>query len=315
MSKLSLSVALAALVAVPLVTSSAHADTKAYTAAKTSLGGTADMVIGINVSSITASKLFQNTVWPAMLAKGGADMKEGLELANKECGIDPVKAVSDVVIAMDHTTKQGVVYVGLNKLDQAALESCVTKIGTKKKKPIPTFKKDGKIVEVTPGKGDTGDKKYYAWITADVIAMSTKGDKDSLVKWTGGKGVDPKSGLGTVLGKVSTTGAVFGAANVQTEVKPGVKLSGGYGSVALTGGNLNADVNAIMADAKTATAIADEAKKQLAAVTGKASGMPAGIVKALSGVKIAAVASEVQVKASMPEADVATLLTLAMMKM
>ncbi|MCX5741812.1 MAG: hypothetical protein NT062_04845 [Proteobacteria bacterium] len=315
MSKLSF--ALAALIAVPLVSSPASADTKALTAAQKSLGGNANVIIGVNVGSIVSSKLFQ-TMWPAMLAKGGADMKEGLDLADKQCGLDPLKAISDVVVAMDKDSKKGVVYIGLNdKLDQAKLEACTVKIGTAKKKPIPTFKKTGNLVEMTPGeKGREGDKKYYAWVSADVIAVSTEGDKDALAKWTGGKGLDKKAGLGALMAKTATTGAMWGAANVSNTVAPGVDVKGGYGSVGMSGGNLSVDVHAVMADAKVATDTATKATAQLAAVTGaKGAGIPPGIQKALKAVTISGVGSEVVVKAGLSEADMQMLLGLLMMKM
>lgn len=313
MSKLTF--ALAALVAVPLLSTSAHADSKALAAAQKTLGGSANIVFGVNIGSITSTKFFKDTVWPALVAKGGADMKEGLDLANKQCGIDPLKAVSDIVIAVDSNAgdKAGVVFIGLNdKIDQAKLEACVTKMGAAKKKPTPKFAKDGNVIEMTD---KSGDKKYYSWVTADVIAVSMKdGDKPSLKTWTGGKGLDAKSGVGALFAKTKTTGAVYGAANIANKLSPKIDVKGGYGWIGMGGGKLDIEAHALMADAKSATAAATEANTQIGAIK-KSGGLPPGIVKMIDGVKINGVGSETVVTSTMTEADVGMLFSLMMMKL
>ncbi len=302
MSKVSLAL-LTAFIAAPLATSVAHADSPAYTAAKANLGDGANVLVAINVGSITTSETFK-TMWPMLQQK--ADMKEGLELAKSACGLDAMTVVSDVVVAMDKNAEQtGVIFVGLKGIDQAKVESCTAAIGKAKGKPVPTFKKEGDMISVTEPTGKK-ETKYYKWIGTGVIAISMKGDKDSLAKWTGGKGAFAKSTLGGMAAKANASAAVWGAASVGGTLQPGVDVKSGYGWVTLDKGQVGAEAHATMTDAKTATATADKANQQITAVKGNKQ-MPPAITGLLANIKVAASGSEVVVKGSMKESDIMSL--------
>ncbi|MBA3540836.1 MAG: hypothetical protein H0T79_14585 [Deltaproteobacteria bacterium] len=304
MSKTSFVLAALTAVAVPLAT--AHADTKALTAAKANLPDGANVIVGMNVASITGSKLFQ-TMWPVLLAKAG-DAREGVDLAKTACKIDVLTAITDVVVAVDKANEKGAVFIGVKGIDQAKLESCVKSIGAAKKKPVPTFAKIGNVIEVTPEvKGK--DKKYYAWIGADVIAIATEGDKDSLAKWTGGKGAFSKTSLGALVAKATTSGAAWGATTQANTLQPGVDMKSGYGWMTMDKGTLNAELHATMGDAKSATSTADMANKQITAIKGSGQ-IPPTVATMLGNVKVTAAGSDVVVKAGMNEKDISGLLGL-----
>lgn len=306
MSKVSLAL-VSALIAVPLAASTARADGPAYTAAKATLGDGANIIVGMNVASITDSQTFK-TMWPMILAKAG-DAKEGLDLAKSACGIDAMTAVTDIVIAADKNgNDNGAVFIGLKGVDQAKIESCTAAIGKAKNKPVPTFKKDGDVIGVTDAAAKK-DTKYYKWVGKDVLAMSFKGDKESLAKWVG-KGGFAKTALGALAAKTNSTAAVWGAASVGTQIQAGMELKSGYGWVQLDKGNVNAEIHATMGDAKTATTTADQANKQIAQLKGQ-KGLPPAIMTIVNGVKITAAGADLVVKGAMKEGDLMSLAALA----
>lgn len=308
MSKVSC--ALLALVAVPLLASSARADSPAYAAAKANLADGANILVGINVGSITGSDTFKK-MWPAMLMKMGADAKEGLELAKTACSIDAMSAIGDIVVAADKNTEQaGAVFVSLKGIDQAKIESCTAAIAKakKKEKEAPSFKKEGDFTAVTdPVKKET---KYYKWIGKDVIAISFKGDKESLTKWTSGKGAFAKSTLGGLAGKANSGAAVFGAASVGTAIQPGMEVKSGFGWMTLGGGSINGELHANMSDAAAAKAASDKANQQIAMMKGQ-KGMPPAIANVLGAIKVTNAAAEIVVKGAVKESDLAAFAQMA----
>ena len=104
----------------------AHADTKAWTAAKANLPADATIVLGMNFAPIAKSQLFTE-LFPKLVASN-ADFKDFMDTAKSACSIDPVTAINSVVVASDASKSQGVIYLGLNGLDQAKLASCADKI-------------------------------------------------------------------------------------------------------------------------------------------------------------------------------------------
>ena len=299
---------LTALVAVPLATSSARADSAAYTAAKANLADSANIIIGMNLGSITGSETFKK-LWPMILAKAG-DAQAGLADVQKTCGLDPMSVISDIVIAADQKSEQGAVFIGVKGLDEAKLESCAIAMTKAKNKPVPTFKKDGDLMSVVDEKKQL---HYYRWIGKDVLVFGMNkdmADKDSLVKWTSGKGAFAKGTLGTLAAKANSSSAGWGAASVGKTIEPGMDVKSGYGWVTLSGGTIGAEVHATMSDAKAATDTATKANSQITAMKGQ-KGMPPAIGGLLGGVKISSSGAEVVVKATAKEADLLSLAQMA----
>jgi hypothetical protein len=309
-----------------LVVSPGYADTaRAWTAARASMAGEARLVIGIDLAAIQKSPVFA-AYYAKALDK--VDATALIEAMKAGCKVDPLAAVSGVVVAMSADQEDGAAYIALAGADRAKVSGCVQlavqgaidKAAAEAEQAAPAdkpaapdkpgkaiVKQDGAVTEVSDGKRAA----YFGWVGRDVVVVPFHAsDKAALTKWMGGKSAIAKADLGKALGKVTTTTAVWGAGESGKEVDAGVTMARAFGMVAIAKGTIAAELHAVMATPAQAQAMATLSKGQIDQI--KAQPLPAELVGALAGVTVAVASDEVVFKASLPEKDAATLLGLAL---
>jgi hypothetical protein len=310
--------ALAAVVLASAVASSAHAQSKSWTAAKAVLPGDLYVVAGGNVTTIQKSTIYK-TIVPALL-QSQQEAKEGFEMIKTTCGIDVETSITDAVVAVNEKEK-GLIVAALSGIDEAKVTSCLTKIAEKeakdKKKPTKKLsaKTSGKIVEYTM-EGES-EKLYVAWLSSDVIAMATDPtDKALLEKMIGGKGAITKSGdLGKALGKVNTSAALWLVVDKDTPVGEGktkATMKVAFGAVDIAAGVVSVDGQIVLSSAAEAKAFADQVKKQMAE---NSSQMPPDFQKLAKSVVITASDNAVQIKFNLTEKELLSIIGMAMTQM
>jgi len=295
-------------VASALVPVAAHADTKAWTAAKANLPADATIVIGMNFAPIAKSQLFTE-LFPKLVASS-ADFKDFLDTAKSACNVDPVSAINSAVIASDSTKSQGVVYLALNGLDQAKLASCADKVAKAKGHADEklTFKKDGNIVELTSSKQNK--TVYYGWVGSDVIVITKDADKAGLQRWMQGKGF-ANGALAKAAAKVDTNAAGWGVTTEGKQLQPNLNMKGGFGTFDLKGGVVSVKGHMTTGSPTEATNAATEGNKQLTQM--KSSGqLPAMFNSLMKDLKITSEGADLVMSASAPEKDVLGMVQMAM---
>jgi predicted methyltransferase MtxX (methanogen marker protein 4) len=270
---------------------------KAWAAAKAGLPADATLVIGVDVAAIQRTQLFA-TLYPKLRDK--PEVAKVLGAMKGACKVDPLANLKSVVVATSTDQTSGAVYLAVTGIDRARLSSCLVAASQEGDPGARvSIKQLGNITQLTEG----GDSSYFGWIGKDVIVVSLQAeDKASLVKWMGGKGALARSALGRTLGKINTSAALWGAGEGSQEFDGGITLTGGYGAVTFTRGNLDADVHAVMASAAQAATMATTARGM---VDGYKRGAPAPspeLGPLLDAVTIDAAGSEVVVKARFAEA-------------
>lgn len=283
----------------------ASAETDSWAAAKGLLPENPYIVLGLNVSTIKSSTLFQQ-LYPMLLQQSG-EAKEGLDQVTKSCGIDAVAVVTDVTVVVEKRDgeEEGLILVGVKGINEAKTLACLKKIAKKEKKVL-TAKKMGKIIELSI-KGEP-DHIYMAWLTKNVVAFATEpDDKALLTRMIGGKGAT--GDFTAVLAKVDTSAAAWMAMAEKQPVGSGGTMSGAYGSIKLDGGVIAGEANLVMGSAAEAKKMVAEANKELAQ---GASQMPANIAKLLKSVTVTSADATVVVKTSIPESEVSALVGLMM---
>jgi hypothetical protein len=282
-----------AALALVLYAAAAHAEPRAWTAAKKTLPSGLGRVIGINIAPLKASALFQQLLPIALTSVSDGHSK--LDQVKTTCGIDATAIIDSIVLAMSADDKADVV-IALKGTNQKALEECAAKI----------FKEDGKTLAITKDGALTryNDDTYVKWLAKDMFAFAP--NKDMLVAMTaGGLGKDAVAGRA---GKLNTGAAIWGVFNKTTDL-PGIKgqMTWAYGTVDLKGGNVIADVHVVTDNAQTATDLAAFAKQQIDSVK-QGSGVPKPVTALLDSVTIKTSGTDVQFAGHATEADAAVLL-------
>ncbi|HEU4730776.1 MAG TPA: hypothetical protein VFT22_22930 [Kofleriaceae bacterium] len=316
---------LAATALLVVVSHRAHADGKAWAAARAGLPVEAKLIVGVDVAAFQKSQLFA-TLYPRLIEK--ADAAKLIDTVKDACKIDPLAAMQAVVVATSSDREDGAVYIALSGLDRARLSACLQVAAQKhldsQDKPDPTartarpaktagvasvvVRQDGNITEVSDGH----DTVFLGWSGKDVLVVSLHAqDRPSLVKWMGGKGALGRSELARSIARTNTSATMWGASEVSQEVQDGVTVKGGYGAVKLAKGNLDADFHAVMGSPAQATTMAATAQKQLEEAR-QGGQMPPGLIAMLKTVTIAATSNEVVIKANVGEKDVLGLMAIAL---
>jgi hypothetical protein len=290
------------VVALCLASSLAHADSKAWNAAKNVVPAHEMAVIGINFASARSSMLYQAFV-PMMLSRAGDAATKKLNDLKAACGVDPLNAVDSIVFAVDDKEDVTAV-VALNGLTQSKLESCLTTFSKTEKKNFE-ISKDGPLTKYV---ADT-DTTYVRWLGADTFAIAIKKDqksnKDDTLAGTGGgiAGDHALRGLGTV----NTSATLWGVASKSSPLPTGGSLTGGYGSANVAAGAISVDLHVGTDSAATAAANVKQGQTQLDGMKGSAPF--ADLVKS---VKLSAVGNDIVVQASVPEKAIMSLAQMAL---
>jgi hypothetical protein len=294
---------LVALSFLALATGDARAQSRSWTAARAVLPGNLQLVAGVNVGTIKSSAIFQQ-LYPALLAQAG-DAKEGLDAAKSGCGIDVTTVVSDVTVAIDDDEK-GLIVVALKGTNAAKLQACVQKLVTQHgHKGKLSAKKSGKIVAYSMS-GESG-KFHAAWLAADVVAFATDPeDRALLEKMINGKGTKQAA-----FAKANTSAAVWGVMEKAQELEPGMNMKLGYGSLDMSGATMTLDGHLVLANAKEATACAAKANQHVAEMQ-KSGQLPPQFASIAKSLKITAAGDEMQLKLSLTQQDLMSLLGMLM---
>jgi hypothetical protein len=276
------------------VGTAAHAETKAWTAAKKVLPAGSSIVGGMNLAIARGTALYQ-TALPMLLAQAGA-AKDQLEAIKKACGIDMLDAIDSVAIAFDDN-QHGTVVVAIKGTTRKDLEACAEKRATAGGGKFAT-KTDGGL---TLYSGIDGKDVWVKWLASDVVALTTSpDDKGATAKLLAGGALSDKT-LKARVGKTNTDAMAWGVATMTEKLDPiGATMSAAYGSLNASSTNLAVNMHVVVENAKSAT---DAAKKlnDLAADAKKANQIPAEISKTLS---IKSASDEVVVTTTFPEKSV-----------
>ncbi len=291
--------ALGVAVALCLFPIKARADaSKAWAAAKANVPSTASVVVGMDLAALTKTSLFK-MAFPLMLSQK-PDLKAAFGLVKTTCQFDPLTVIDGFVVGTDKDQKQGAAYIAVKGLDEAkivtCLESLVRSQGTKDGKIVVT--RVGAVTQLAMGK----DSLYVMWMGGDVVVIGLDPkDKAQLQAWTSGKQSLARGAVGRLVAKVDTRAAFWVASATEREVE-NVKMTGGYGALALAKGTLAFDLHMVLSSVADAKTVADKAAAELAVKTNGA-GLAPALKPVLQGVKITSAGSEVVVKASILESD------------
>jgi hypothetical protein len=280
----------------------ARAESKAWTAAKKSLPGNLQVVVGMNFGAIRSSQLFQ-MMWPMMIKQAG-DAQTKLDAIKTSCGIDFVNALDSMVVGMDASEK-GAVVLALKGTSQKDLEACLTKVA----------KADGKTAKITKAgpitqySGMGGKDVYVKWLDKDVVELATQVEDKALLGTMTAGGVDKDKALKAPLASSKTDAAIWGVVNKAQDLDQlHAKMTLGYGSADVKSGQISTELHLVLDSAKAATDGAAQATQQLAAAK-KSGQIPPAFASLLSSLQIKAMGPEMIVSAAMAEKDVLGLIT------
>jgi len=285
-----------AVLLLSLGATAAHAESRAWTTAKKALPGGLQTVVGVNLTPIKTSALYQQLLPVAMAKAGGA--QEHLDKLKATCGLDAMGMLDSVVLGMTSDDKT-VVIIQLKGTNQKALEACGQKVAKADGKKL-TITKDGAVTKYS-GMGD--DDAYVKWLSKDSLAIAE--DKDTLTKLTTG-GI-ARDSVGAEVGKLSTDAALWGVVNKSQDIPDlGGKMSSAYGTLDLKAGSLAADVHLIMDSAKTATTGATKAQQQLDGIK-KSGQVPKQFTAAIDSITVKTSGAELVLDGHVTEADLASM--------
>ena len=293
----------------------AHADAPgdAWAAAKGVIAPNPWVVMGLNLTALKGSSLFQQ-LFPQLLAQAGT-AQEGLDRVKATCDIDVVAVVQGGVVALDETQK-GAIYLSTKGMNSAKVGECLTKLAAKEEpaKKVTASKPDAQgIVEYTV-QGDAQQHLYVAFLGKGVLVIATDAlDKPALQKWLSGKGASAGTPTARALGSVNTGAPFWMVIAQEKSLAPDVNATMKviYGHADLAAGNINGDFRVLVGSAKEATDLSAYAQKQLDEVK-KSGSLPPQAITLMQSVRIANAGDELQLKASMPEKEALTFLAAAM---
>ncbi len=291
------------------IAATARADAgDAWGVAKGAIPADTNYVVGINVDAIRATSVFAD-VYQHFSERTGA--RATIDQVKTACDIDVKDAVRGVVVAATGTADDGAVYLAGPRFEAKGVVDCMQKFAAQspKKQKVTAGAPDAQgIVEVT-AEGEK-DKLYFAFPKKGVMVMAFKpNDKKLLQRWLGGKGAAAGSDLGRSLGKVSTSAMAWGVlAGLKDPLgDPGARVKAGAGHVTAAGGKVQIEVRAAMAGPKDAQNGQAMVQRELGDMR-KEQGTPPEILRALDTLKTAVAGDELTLTATMPEADVASLM-------
>jgi hypothetical protein len=284
-----------------LSSTQARADvSKAWAAAKDNLPADTRAVAAIDIAAIVKA-----ASWPKALAAvlaSDRDLEKGYGLVKTSCKIDPAAVVQGIVVAGTPDHERGVVFIQLG-VDRVKLLACAASMlktmGAQEKLDVKT---DGNITTLTLGKSDS---IHVAWVTGDVLAISTDPvDKDRLAAWIGQKGAYAKTKVAAIAAKADTKAVAWGAFSLDKPLDKEVTAISGTGSANLANGNITVAIRATFVDAAGAARTYADMQKDMAKDL-KKDRTPEAMKKVIRAIKLATKGSDVTLDVSVKEADLA----------
>ncbi|HET9989568.1 MAG TPA: hypothetical protein VFQ65_13645, partial [Kofleriaceae bacterium] len=132
-----------ALAFLVLLSSAAHADSKAWSTGKAVIGTSATMVGGVNATTVRSSEVYDKLV-PLLMAKA-SDVKTSLDAIQKECNLDVLAAIDSIAFGLDGN-KAGTIVIALKGTNHKAIDACAQKLGKADNKTV-TITTDGKLTK------------------------------------------------------------------------------------------------------------------------------------------------------------------------
>ena len=256
----------------------------------------------VNLAAAGSTKVFSSAL--QMMLSEEEDAKRAFEMIKTGCNIDVPAAIADFTVVM-RDGDDPLVVLALDGLDEAKLVGCVETLAAKElgKAVKLTAKKKGKITTYSvPGEKE---KLYFAWLAKDVLAFSEDPTaKGKLEKLLAGKAA--KGALGKYLGKVNSDHALWAGVSMK-EKEDGLTILGGYGSVDLAAGKWNGTAHIVMGSDKDANTAAAMGNQGLGEIRTKAKGTSVSAM--INSLVLAAVGAELEVKATLADADLTQLVT------
>ncbi len=287
-----------------LAASPAHADSKAWAAAKKALPANLFAVAGVNVGKVKASQLFQ-TLWPVAMAQAGSDVESKLDKLKATCGFDG-STVDSMVVGVNESQK-GAIVIAFSKTTQKDLDACIQK-GAKEENKKITISKTGDVEQLSGLDQKDANTLYIRWLAKDVIAIATKPDDKSLLTEMTAGGIAKDKAFSPALANVNTSSAVWLAVNKAQDLPDiNAKMTQVYGNADFSAGNIAATGHVVLDSSKAATDAAAQGNQQIAAMK-KAGSVPPAFSGVLNTATIKSSGPEVVVSASMAEKDVLALL-------
>ena len=248
-----------ALAILVMLSSGAHADSKAWSTGKAVIGSSATMVGGVNATSVRSSEVYDKLM-PLLMAKAG-DFKAAVDEIQKECSIDILASIDSIAFGLDGK-QAGTIVVALKGTNHKAIDACAQKIGKAENKQI-TITTEGKLTKYD---GMSDKPMYFAWLSTDVFAISTTPDDKDATKKLLVSGVTSAKDLKSPLAATDKGASAWFVYNEDHDL-PNMagKMKQVYGSAKITNKKIEFTGHMVTDTSKAAQAFADEANKELAA--------------------------------------------------
>jgi hypothetical protein len=274
-------------------------DSRAWTTLRPLLPEGVVLAGQINAAALRGSESFRQL---RRMVDKDRDARELVEAARSGCQIDLGEAVQDVAFAVtDGNDNQVLVALSFRGVGEAELVHCAEVVAAKKRGgPVKIeSKRAGAIVEYTvPGETD---KFYAAWLAPDVVAFASEPSQRAplaaLIAGKGGFAAAPTTRRAVA---ALAPGAAAWAVYLKPEHIDSYDLKFAAGTVGVSGGQLQLEVELFLVDADSAKRAAADwtaQKDQLAA-----SGAPM-VGQLLKSVQIVAADEVVRLTASVSEKD------------
>jgi hypothetical protein len=249
-----------ALALLVMLSSAAHADSKAWSTGKAVIGSSATMVGGVSATSVRSSAVYDKLV-PLLMAKA-SDVKTALDSIQKECNLDVLAAIDSIAFGVDGN-KAGTIVIALKGTNHKAIDACVQKLGKADNKPV-TITTEGKLTRYD---GMSDKPMYFAWLASDVVAISTSPDDKDVTKKLLVSGVTSAKELKSGLAATDKNASVWMVYSEDHDL-PNMagKMKQIYGSAKITNKKIDFTSHMVTDSPKSAQAFTDEANKQLAAI-------------------------------------------------
>jgi hypothetical protein len=293
-----------ALALLLMLSSAAHADSKAWSTGKAVIGPNATMVGGVNATSVRTSALYDKFL-PLLMAKA-SDLKTTLDSIQKECKLDVLASIDSVAFGFDGN-KSGTIVVALKGTNHSAIDTCVQKLGKADNKPV-TITAEGKLTKYD---GVSDKPIYIDWLASDVFAMSTQPDDKDITKQVLVSGVTSSKDLKAGLAATDKSASIWAVYNETRDLPDNVgKMKQIYGSAKISNKKIDFTSHLVTDSQKSSQAFSDEANKQITAL--EASG-PQAVQTALKNVTVKVDGSMVAATGWINSDDVFPLLMSVMM--
>lgn len=291
---------LGVVLAVCVASTAAHAESRAWTAAKKVLPAGLELVAGANVTTIRGTQMFQ-TLWP-LVAQKSKDTAALFDKIKSTCSFDALAQIDSFVLAGAVDDSDSSVFVLSLKRTEREIEQCLVKVDKALGKTL-TISREGAFVKYNEGAGDA----YARWLDARTVVMTLRaGDKEFLTKMTaGGIARDP------AVAGVRTDAALWVVYDKAADLDElSAKMSRAYGSADIKAGNVAVNAHLVLPDAATAKTAASKVNGQLGLA--KSSGaVPPNLAWLVKSLAVTASGSELVASASGSESDVLDLVKMA----